>query len=246
MTLSLREPTFDELNGLLLQEELRRQNLMSREDFKELGCFTKNQGKKGKKKGGKKDQYQESKDNSEKGDNLKSNPKRNGNCNFCGKYGHFAFECRKKKAIQDKKKQSGNFTEDEDKSEAVGCYELFSTSTSKNSNDCWYIDSGATQHMTPHRELFTQFDDTSVNVHVKLGDNSSYDIKGRGIVRVHLPSRNRGKIKNVLYVPGLKKNLLSVSAITKQNMKVEFDDQKCLIKDKNKGYKVVVKGSLEG
>ncbi|KAJ7544419.1 hypothetical protein O6H91_09G078700 [Diphasiastrum complanatum] len=189
MTLSLRErsPTFDKLNGLLLQEELRRQNLMSREDFKELGFFTKNQGKKGKKKGGKKDQKQEGRDNSEKGDGSKSNPKRNGSCNFCGEYGHFAFECRKNKAIQDKKKQSGNFIEDEDKSEAVGCYELFSASTSENSNDRWYIDSGATQHMAPHREWFTQFDDSGVNAHVKLGDNSSYDIKGRGTMRVHLP-----------------------------------------------------------
>ncbi|KAJ7555184.1 hypothetical protein O6H91_05G025400 [Diphasiastrum complanatum] len=173
MTLSLRErsPTFDELNGLLLQEELQRQNLMSREDFKELGFFTKNQGKKGKK-----DQKQEGKDNSEKLD-AKSNPKRNNNCNFCGKYGHFAFECRKKMAIQDKKKQLGNFTEDEDKSKAAGCYELFSASTSENSNDCWYIDSRATQHMTPHREWFTQFDDSDVNAHVKLGDNSSYESK---------------------------------------------------------------------
>ncbi|KAJ7538885.1 hypothetical protein O6H91_11G067400 [Diphasiastrum complanatum] len=223
------------MNGLLLPEELRRQNLMSRQDFKELGFFTTNQGKK---KGGKKDQKQEGKDNTEKGDSSKSNPKRNGNCNFCGKYGHFVFECKRKKAIQDKKKQSSNFIEDEDKSEVVGCYELFSASTSEISEDCWYIDSGATQHMTPHREWFTQFEDSGVNAHVKLGDNSSYDIKGRGTVRVHLPSGDIGEIKNVLYVPSLKKNLLSVSAITKQNMKVDYDDQKCLIKNKNKGYKV--------
>lgn len=101
MTLSLREssPTFEELNGLLLQEELRRLKLMSRDDFKEQGFFTKNQGQKGKKKGPKNDQKQENKDNSYTGEISNSTSKRNGNCNFCGKYGHFAFEGRKNKYI---------------------------------------------------------------------------------------------------------------------------------------------------
>jgi hypothetical protein len=38
-------------------------------------------------------------------------------------------------------------------------------------------------------------------------------------------------IRNVVYVPGIKKNLISVSTITDQNLKVEFFKNYCIVKD---------------
>jgi hypothetical protein len=45
---------------------------------------------------------------------------------------------------------------------------------------------------------------------VKLGDDYRYPIKGVGEASYKLNSINRMKMKEFLYVPGLKKNLLSI------------------------------------
>jgi hypothetical protein len=51
---------------------------------------------------------------------------------------------------------------------------------------------------------------------VTLGDDYQYPIKGVGESNHKLNSRNSLKMKDVLYVPGLKKNLLSISALEKK------------------------------
>jgi len=54
-------------------------------------------------------------------------------------------------------------------------------------------------------------------------------------------------VDNVLYVPGLKRNLLSISQITreKEHLIVEFNASKCLIKDTSQRYKIVLQGIEE-
>ena len=49
-----------------------------------------------------------------------------------------------------------------------------------------------------------------------------------------------------MYVPGIKKNLICVSAITDNDMKVEFDKYKCHVKDVQDHYKVIATGSRLG
>jgi hypothetical protein len=48
---------------------------------------------------------------------------------------------------------------------------------------------------------------------------------------VTLPNGTVHHIRNVVYVPGIKKNLISVSTITDQNLKVEFFKNYCIVKD---------------
>ena len=48
---------------------------------------------------------------------------------------------------------------------------------------------------------------------VKLGDDYKYLIKGGGEYSYKLDSKKSLNMKDVLYVPGLKKNLLSISAL---------------------------------
>ena len=60
------------------------------------------------------------------------------------------------------------------------------------------------------------------NTHkVKLGDDYQYPIKGSGEASYKLDSGSL-KMKYVLYVPGLKKNLLSISALDAKGMRVAF------------------------
>jgi hypothetical protein len=64
---------------------------------------------------------------------------------------------------------------------------------------------------------------------VTLGDDYQYPIKGVGESNQKLNSGNSLKMKDVLYVQGLKKNLLSISALEKQGFRVAFIDGKVLM-----------------
>ena len=55
-----------------------------------------------------------------------------------------------------------------------------------------------------------------------LGDDSQYPIKGIVEASYKLDSRNLMKMKDVMYVPGLKKNIISISALDKRGFRVSF------------------------
>ena len=72
----------------------------------------------------------------------------------------------------------------------------------------WYLDSGCSRHMTGDRSLFKVFE-SKKGGNVTFGDGSKSQIKGKGIIS--LPRLS--DITNVLYVEGLRVNLLSISQI---------------------------------
>lgn len=49
-----------------------------------------------------------------------------------------------------------------------------------------------------------------------------------------------------MYVPGIRKNLISVSTITDQNLTVEFMQSNCYVKDSHNHYKVIATGTRLG
>ena len=59
---------------------------------------------------------------------------------------------------------------------------------------------------------------------VKLGDDYKYPIKGSGEASYNFDSGKYLKIQDVLYVLGLKKNLLSISALDAKRIMVAFFD----------------------
>ena len=71
------------------------------------------------------------------------------------------------------------------------------------------------EHESPHK--------------VKLGAEYRYSIKGSGESSYKLDSRKSIKMKDVLFVTGLKKNLLSISALDAKGMRVAFVDGQVLM-----------------
>ena len=69
---------------------------------------------------------------------------------------------------------------------------------------------------------------------VMLGDDSQYPIKGLGDTSYKLDSENTMKTTDVLYVPGLKNNLLSISSLENKGFRVAFVDGKVLMWTKGK------------
>jgi hypothetical protein len=81
---------------------------------------------------------------------------------------------------------------------------------------------------------------------VTLGDNYQYPIKGVGESNYKLNSGNSLKMKDVLYVPGLKKNLLSISSLENKGYRVAFIDGEVLMWAKGETInEVIIIGSEE-
>ena len=72
------------------------------------------------------------------------------------------------------------------------------------SSPSFMIDSGASRHMVSTMEAFSSLD-MSKGPPIVLGDDSLTDSLGKGRIDI-----DHGKFNNVLYVPGLSSNLLSV------------------------------------
>ena len=91
------------------------------------------------------------------------------------------------------------------------------------------MDSGASKHMMGYKESFVNMYKDESPHKVKLWDDYKYPIKGGGEAPYKLDSRKSLKIKDVLYVPGLKKNLLSIFALDAKGIRVAFVDGQVLM-----------------
>jgi hypothetical protein len=71
---------------------------------------------------------------------------------------------------------------------------------------------------------------------VKLGYDYQYPIKGVGEASFKLDSRKLMKIKDVLLIPGLRKNILFVSALEEKGFIISFVDGEVLMWPKGKSF----------
>ena len=101
--------------------------------------------------------------------------------------------------------------------------------TSNSSSDSWLIDSGCTNHMTNDQELFKELDKTIISK-VKIGNGEFISVKGKGTVAIESLTGLK-YITDVLYVPDIDQNLLSVGQLIEKGFKVIFEDKWCMIKD---------------
>jgi hypothetical protein len=94
------------------------------------------------------------------------------------------------------------------------------------------MDSGATKHMTPHRAAFDMYEVIPTrNMH--MGDDTIVEAIGMGFILVEVMVKGRTKrikIKDVLHVPKLHANLLSVSKISSSGCKVQFNMNECIVR----------------
>ncbi|CAN0831018.1 hypothetical protein LINGRAHAP2_LOCUS1598 [Linum grandiflorum] len=91
--------------------------------------------------------------------------------------------------------------------------------------------------MTGNLESFTEMDDT-YRSHVKIGDGKRLEVEGKGTILVKGKEGNKTLIQEVLYVPELAQNLLSVGQLMMKNYKLLFDNGECEIINKSNNSKV--------
>eukprot|EP01018_Ginkgo_biloba_P040436 Gb_16292 [translate_table: standard] len=133
-------------------------------------------------------------------------------CWNCSKPGHVKRDCKVKKPDKGKSLDAAPSIDMKTSSDEVGDVYLASSSTHSCHNAC-LIDSGASFHMTPHREWFHKYESYGGG-DVFLGDDSSYKIIGCGRVKVRFRDGRVKTLPGVLHIPGLARNLLSVSKMS--------------------------------
>ena len=111
-------------------------------------------------------------------------------------------------------------------------------------SDVWYFDSGATKHITSQHSFFTTMESAPTGNSVTCANNSSYPVKGVGQIVLSAANGNTFTLHDALYVPGIKKNLLSIFAFAKIGLIVKFVDDKCVIHYLSFGNIVIASGFL--
>jgi hypothetical protein len=146
-------------------------------------------------------------------------------CWKCGKTGHYKKDCKSKKVEKPKGSDSTSSTEAKTSTEEGGDVYLASTSTHAD-HDVWLIDSGASYHMTPHREWFSEYEKYDGG-DVFLGDDSTTKILGRGRVKLLLKYGRIRTLPGVLHIPKLARSLISVSKMDDAGVDTVFGKNTC-------------------
>ena len=83
--------------------------------------------------------------------------------------------------------------------------------------------------MTGFKESFVKLSEHESPHKMKLGEDYRYPIKGSVESSYKLDSRKSIKMKDVLFVQGLKKNLLSILTLDAKGMRISFLDGQVLM-----------------
>jgi len=143
-------------------------------------------------------------------------------CSKCNQLGHEAIICKNKFQQQEVDAQVVE-QEEKDYIFSATCYSM------RSSSKCWLIDSGCTNHMTYDKTLFKDLKPTNVSK-VRIGNCGYISVKGKGTVTISTCSGTK-LISDILYVPNIDQNLLSVGHLIKKGFKVSFEHQYCFIYD---------------
>jgi 23S rRNA-/tRNA-specific pseudouridylate synthase len=96
------------------------------------------------------------------------------------------------------------------------------------------VDSGASSHMCSSKDQFQNI--AQNDLLLNLANHSFTKIRGTGNVKIKVSNENNLRsvnLNNVMYVPDLRSNLLSVGKITDKGSTVIFENNKVYILDKD-------------
>ncbi len=173
---------------------------------------------------------------------------RNRKCYYCGKPGHYKKDCYKRQNAERNRGQA-NPAEHSKPSHGVdsGFFADQNACVAAVGNSTWFVDSGASQHMTCRKDWLVDFEHFPTPQQVQLGDNYIVEATGKGNIDMSFllqNGENTAKMCNVWLVPKLAKNLFSVGAVTRKGKTVTFGPNNCQILDS--GGNVVAEGSNNG
>jgi hypothetical protein len=168
-------PKFNKLWDVFIQEEIREESLAGQQvgDDKNLALASQARRSRGNTGGESTPRTKKEKDLSK----VK--------CFVCHKSGHYASQCPKQKKGKGKSHQVATSAYDQVKefAEKLEEFLLVSCLSSTNFGSAWFMDSGASRHMTGTHELFTSWSETDSDLHVELGTHAKCGVEAVGTIR---------------------------------------------------------------
>eukprot|EP00253_Pinus_taeda_P021932 PITA_21932 len=148
-------------------------------------------------------------------------------CFNCHKMGHYTTNCPSKKS---KKGSSEGLEGEALASQFEMDFTLIACMVSSMMNCVWYLDNGATFHMTGDKNLFSALEEKDLKMPIEMGDNGRYSVSGVGMVAFQREHGAPVTLTDVMYVSGLKKNLVSVAMLEEKGYDVVFSKGKAFLR----------------
>jgi hypothetical protein len=170
------------------------------------------------------------------------------NCYNCNEMGHYAKQCLK----PNKKEMKANLAKREDDEPALLMAKVCNLAQtvvkkpnrkvrlqekkvipklSGNQNMSWYLDTGASNHMTGCKEKFLELE-LSVEGSIKFGDGSTVEVCGQGSVLFECLICEHRILTGVYYIPRLRNNIISIGRLDENRCKVNVEDGVMTIYDR--------------
>ena len=190
-------------------------------------------------------------------------------CNYCKEQGHVINQCRKRPSYQEQSMKAYAATlPTVDISNPVVSQPSANSSIAAPSvtpeflqqviqalhtsgfgkttlGNTWIFDFGASNHMTGNLEFLKNAVPYNHHDTVRIANGQSLSVEKVGSLSIPLSDSTTLFLSNVLYVPSLSANLISVSQLVKQNYLISFSSLGCLIQDLRTG-KVIGRGHRKG
>ena len=208
-------------------------------------------------------QERKSKERSESGSSTESamtsrkSFRRKPRCHHCGELGHIKKYCREFRAEKEAQKErrakphkaAPSMTQENSDNDSCGLIATHALSVRSSNDHCaWIIDSGATCHMCQDSKSFTNLHQLDNPIDVTLGDGRALLAVGRGevVLDMILPSGESKPcmLHDVLYVPELSYNLLSIAKASQKGKIVKFTKSACYVLDRK--HKMFAKATKIG
>jgi hypothetical protein len=116
-----------------------------------------------------------------------------------------------------------------------------------NKTNQWYLDSGATCHVTCHHKLLHNYQPSHSTINLVLGDNFKCRIKGTGTIHATIIIDSTMKtvmLTDMYYAPELAKNLVSTAQITKLGCTILINTTGCHMVDRRRH--TALQGTAQG
>lgn len=162
-------------------------------------------------------------------------------CQLCRKPGHLSANCyyrfdKNYMGQPPEENNQNNFTSQS--------HSAFIASPHTTQDPEWYFDSGVSNHVTHDSNRFQEITGNDGKSALTVGNGEKMKIVASGFTTINT-NKKPLNLNEVLYVPNITKNLLSISKLAADNnILVEFHANHCFVKDKMTGT-VLVEGKLK-